>query len=289
MSATYLGRRALSGMRQSPFGAAVATVTIALALFVGGAVAASGALAARALAAWDRELTLSVYLDDAATPDQRQAVAERLGGATRFVGKAEALRELEASLGEAGAVLESLPQNPLRDSFERPVGGLAPEAIAALAAEVGKLPGVADVDYGASFFGPVQRLLAFLRTAGLCLLGLVVTATVILVSNTFRLAVYARRDEIAIMKLVGATDVFIRIPFLVEGLLEGLAGGLLAAAALGSGWSAVWPRAVAAVSLLSSLGPAPLPVARSLLALVGAGGLLGLCASGLSVGRFLEV
>ncbi|HUB06218.1 MAG TPA: permease-like cell division protein FtsX [Myxococcales bacterium] len=288
MRAGYLGRRALLGMRQSPFGAAVATATIALALFVAGTVAAAGTLAAQALAAWDQELTLTVYLDDGATPAQRQAVAARLGNA-HFVGKAEALRQLEGSLGEAGAVLADLPQNPLRDAFELPVGGRAPEAIAGLAAEIGKLPGVVDVDYGASFFGPVERLLEFLRRTGLFLLALVGLATVILVSNTFRLAVYARRDEIAIMKLVGATDAFIRIPFLVEGLLEGLAGGLLAAAALGSGWAALWPRALAAVSLLGALGPAPLPVVRALLSLVGAGGLLGLCASGLSVGRFLEV
>ncbi len=288
MRVAYLGRRALLGMRQSPFGAAVATATIALALFVTGAVAAAGTLAGRALVAWDRELALSVYLDDAATPAQRQAIADRLGGA-RFQGKAGALKELEASLGEAGRVLADLPQNPLRDSFELPVGGRPPEAIAALAAEVAKLPGVADADYGASFLGPAEKLLGFLRKVGLALLGLVGAATMILVSNTFRLAVYARRDEIAIMKLVGATDAFIRIPFLVEGLLEGLAGGLLAAAALGSGWAALWPRALAAVSVLSALGPAPLPVGRALLGLVGAGGLLGLCASGLSVGRFLEV
>jgi cell division transport system permease protein len=118
---------------------------------------------------------------------------------------------------------------------------------------------------------------------------LVVVATVVLVSNTFRLAVYARRDEIGIMKLVGATDAFIRIPFLIEGLLEGVCGGLLAAAALGPSGGWLWPRAIEAVGLLAALGPTPLSLARALGGLVLTGGLLGLCASGLAVGRFLRV
>jgi cell division transport system permease protein len=201
----------------------------------------------------------------------------------------EALKALRVSLGSLGPVLDDLPQNPLRDSLDRPVGGLAPAAIAALAKGVAALPGVADVDYGAEWLAPVQRLLHFLRVVGLSLLGLVVVATVILVSNTFRLAVYARRDEIGIMKLVGATDAFIRIPFLLEGLLEGLLGGAIAAAALGWGWHWFWPKAVEAVQLLGALDAAPLPLARGLAALVIAGGLLGLSASGLAVGRFLRV
>ena len=289
MTFGYLGKRALLGMRQSPYGAAVATVTIALALFAVGAVSAAGVLASHALGAWGRELKLTVYMEDGASAEQRAAVQARLGGAAHFVSKADALAVLKLSLGQLGAVLDDLPQNPLRDSFDSPVGALDPAALTSLAGDLGRLPGVADVDYGAEWLAPVQRLLRFLRLAGLSLLGLVAVATVVLVSNTFRLAVYARRDEIGIMKLVGATDAFIRIPFLIEGLLEGFCGGLLAAAALGTSWSWLWPRAVEAVGLLATLGPTPLSLARALGGLVLSGGLLGLCASGLAVGRFLRV
>jgi cell division transport system permease protein len=285
----YLGKRALLGMRQSPYGAAVATITIALALFAVGAMSAAGLLASHALGAWGSELKLTVYLEDGASPEQRAAVQRHLGGSAHFLSKADALASLKTSLGQLGAVLDDLPQNPLRDSFDTPVGSLAPAAIAALAGALGQLAGVADVDYGAEWLAPVQRLLRFLRLAGLSLLGLVVVATVVLVSNTFHLAVYARRDEIGIMKLVGATDAFIRIPFLIEGLLEGVCGGLLAAAALGTSWGWLWPRAIEAVGLLAALGPTPLSLARALGGLVLTGGLLGLCASGLAVGRFLRV
>jgi cell division transport system permease protein len=285
----YLGKRALLGMRQSPYGAAVATITIALALFAVGAVSAAGVIASHALGAWGQELKLTVYMEDGASAEQRATVQAQLGGAAHFVSKADALVALKLSLGQLGAVLDDLPQNPLRDSFDSPVGTLDPAALISLAGALGRLPGVADVDYGAEWLAPVQRLLRFLRLAGLSLLGLVAVATVVLVSNTFRLAVYARRDEIGIMKLVGATDAFIRIPFLIEGMLEGFFGGLLAAAALGTSWGWLWPRAVEAVGLLSTLGPTPLSLARALGGLVLSGGLLGLCASGLAVGRFLRV
>jgi cell division transport system permease protein len=285
----YLSKRALLGMRQSPYGAAVATATIALALFVVGAVSAVGLLASHALGTWGSELKLTVYLQDDATPGEREAVRDHLGPRARFVSKAEALEALKLSLGQMGSVLDDMAQNPLRDSFDRPVGAVDPAALLSLAGELAHLPGVADVDYGAEWLASAQRLLRFFRVAGLSLLGLVILATVVLVSNTFRLAVYARRDEIGIMKLVGATDAFIRIPFLIEGLLEGVGGGLLAAAALASSWRWFWPRATEAIQLLGALDASPLPLARGLGWLVIAGGLLGLCASGLAVGRFLRV
>ena len=293
MTLGYLGRRAILGMRQAPFGAAVVTATIALALLALGGLAAAGTLAGRALALWERDLKLTVYLADGATPPERAAIGARLeaavGRAPKLVSKSASLDRLRAGLGDLGPLLDDLPENPLRDAFELPVGAFEGRALAPLARAVARLPGVVDVDYGADWFEPAQRLLRLVRLVGLALLGLVSLATVVLVANTFRLAVHARRDEIGIMKLVGATDAFIRIPFLIEGLLEGALGGALAAAALGSAWVALWPRALAAFELLAALGPAPLPLWRGAGLLVATGALLGLAASGLSVGRFLRL
>ncbi|MHB1843644.1 MAG: cell division protein FtsX [Deltaproteobacteria bacterium] len=293
MNAAYFLRRALRGMRESAFGALVATGTIALALFALGAVGAAGLVTARALSAWGGELRLTVYLDEGAAPEARDAVARRLSGLgpgpVTAVGKAQALAALRASLGDVGPILDDLPDNPLRDSLERPIPTLDPSALAALSRALRAMPGVADVDDGAEWLAPAERLLRWLRRAGGALLGLVVLSTLILVANTFRLAVYARRDEIGILKLVGATDAFVRIPFLLEGFIEGALGGGLAALGLGAGFVWLWPRVAEAVPLLASLGPTPLSLGRWLLGVVGLGGLLGLCSSGLSVGRFLEV
>jgi cell division transport system permease protein len=145
------------------------------------------------------------------------------------------------------------------------------------------------VDSGARWVEPVQRLLQTLRTLGLSVFALIGIATLVLVSNTFRLSVYARRDEVEIMKLVGATDHFVRTPFLLEGVIQGTVGGLCAALALFATWHWIWPRAVAVLAPLTALGPEPIPVLRALLGLVVAGALMGLCASGLAVGRFLKV
>jgi cell division transport system permease protein len=289
---SYALQRSLRGMRQSPMGALVGTVTVALCLFAAGGLSSAGWIAERALANWSQALKLTVYLDDAATPPQREAVrallAERAGGEPRFVSKAEGLAELRKSLGDLGPVLDDLPENPLRDTMERPMTALSASTVASVVEDLTRLPGVVDVDAGARWVEPVQRLLRSLRGFGLTVFALMGVATLVLVSNTFKLAVYARRDEVEIMKLVGATDHFVRTPFLLEGFLQGTLGGLLAALALWATWHWLWPRAVGVLAPLGSLGPEPLPVLQALGVLVVAGGVMGLCASGLAVGRFLR-
>jgi cell division transport system permease protein len=113
-------------------------------------------------------------------------------------------------------------------------------------------------------------------------------ATAILVSNTLRLAVYARRDEIEIMKLVGATDGYVGAPILLEGILQGLAGAGLAVGALGGAAWALVPRLREALPIASRLTPADVLPGRLVLALLLGGTALGLLASALSLRRFLR-
>jgi cell division transport system permease protein len=145
-----------------------------------------------------------------------------------------------------------------------------------------------EVDYGTEWLERLELFLRRARAAGLGLLVLVALATAVLVSNTMRLAVYARREEIEIMKLVGATDAFVGAPFLLEGLLQGaLAGGLAALALLGL-QAALLPRLAAVVGPLAALpaGAAlPWPL---LLGLPVGGAAIGLLASGLAILRFLR-
>lgn len=289
----YALRRSLRGMQQSPLGALVATATVALSLFAAGGLSSAGWITEQALAHWAQALKLTVYLDDAATTPQREEVRSfltaRIGRDPTFVGKAEGLHQLRQSLGDLGPVLDDLPENPLRDALECPIAALAPGTLSRLAEDVARLPGVVDVDSGARWVEPVQRLLRTLRTLGLTVFGLMGVASLVLVSNTFRLAVYARRDEVEIMKLVGATDNFVRTPFLLEGVLLGTVGGLGAALGLLATWHWLWPQAVAVLTPLTVLGPQPIPLTRALLGVVAAGALMGFGASGLAVGRFLRV
>jgi cell division transport system permease protein len=108
------------------------------------------------------------------------------------------------------------------------------------------------------------------------------------VANTLRLGVFARRDEIEIMKLVGATDTFVQLPFLIEGLVEGLAGGALAAASLVTACAAALPRVSGALALAHPLAARDVLPPPILAALVAAGAALGLAASALAVARELR-
>jgi cell division transport system permease protein len=123
---------------------------------------------------------------------------------------------------------------------------------------------------------------------GLALLALVAAATAVLVSNTLRLAVYARREEIDIMKLVGATDGYVSAPILLEGALQGLAGAALAAGVLAASTWVLVPRLREALPIAARITPADLLPGSLLAALLLGGTALGLVASALSLRRFLR-
>jgi cell division transport system permease protein len=293
---SYTARRALRAMAQSPFGAVTVTLTIALALAGIGSAAGSGELLRRGLAQWAQGMRFSILLSDlgsGCSPTDRADLVERLklaapGSRPELVPKADALRSMRDSFGELAAVLDDLPDNPLRDALEIPADRVPAGRFEALARSLQGKPCVADVDYGGRWLGPAQRLLEALQIGLMALFGLLVAVTLVLVSNTFQLAIYARREEIGILRLVGATDSFVRLPFLLEGLLEGLVGGALAGAGLCLAFAWGWPRAVSAVAPLASLGTHPFPLPAVALGILGLGGLLGLVASGLSVQRFLR-
>jgi cell division transport system permease protein len=157
-----------------------------------------------------------------------------------------------------------------------------------LAKRLQAVPGAAEVDDGAVWVARLETLLRRGRTAGLGLLALLALGTAVLVSNTLRMAVYARRDEIDIMKLVGATDTYVGAPILLEGALQGLVGALLAAAALWGAAEALLPRLQEALPIAARLARADLLPAPLLAWLVAGGAALGLVASALALRRFLR-
>ncbi len=283
-------RRALEAMARGPFMTAVAVGTLFVALFTTGLFAAVLGGAERLLAAWAGDVQISVYLrPDADLPAAARAAAQLAGGReVQAVPPAEALRRLRASLGPEAAVLDGVSADVLPASVEVRAPGISLAQARALAARLQAVPGAADVDFGNAWLERVEVLLRRLRWAGLALFGVLALATAVLVSNTLRLGVYARRDEIEIMKLVGATDAWVEAPFLVEGVLQGLLGGALAVAALLGLHALLAPRLAAAVGVAAPLARAEVVPPALVLALVGGGAALGLAASALAVGRFLR-
>jgi cell division transport system permease protein len=293
---SYFWRSAMQGIRHSPFVHLVAVSTIAIALFTTG-LARSGVRMLDGLReSLGGEVEVTVYLDERLEPGRGEVLArvlsERVGGEARYVPPEIALGRLAMELGEAGEALGSLPDNPLPPSVELTVPDSWREAskLSALAHELRAVEGVTAVDYGEDAVARLEAISRALTVGSFVAFLVIVVATIIITSATLQLAIYARREEIEIQKLVGATNRFVKTPFLLEGLLQGMAGSMLAAGGL---WAfAFWagPRLEQLFSFLVGPGSSlALLDGRSLVETLVIGCALGLLGSFVAVGRFLRV
>jgi len=288
--ARRLLRRALVNLWRAPLPSLLAVITIALALFLGGSLAFTVVGARALLASWGAQPAVTAYLDRALSDEQARGVADQVRAVAPetevvFVSPAQALDRLRVQLGELGGALDGLSRNPLPATVE-----LSPRRggdLRALAGRVSQVAGVAEVDYGREWVDRLEALGSALRGFGTASLALVGLAALLVVANTIRLAVYARRDEIEIMKLVGATDRYVRAPFLLEGAVQGLCGAALAVSGLLAVQRLLLPRAAAAFAFASGAQAPHLSVQHCAL-LAAAGALVGLCGSYLAVARFLR-
>ncbi len=201
-----------------------------------------------------------------------------------FVSKETAFKRLRERLGTR-ITLDDLSQNPLPDAFEIRVDD--PKFLDDVAAKVTRLPGVKTVDYGRDVARKLMALNQVVRVVGFVILGLLFASTLLIVSNTIRLTVFARRKEIDIMQLVGAADWFIRWPFILEGMAQGLVGAAMAATLVDISYRLVVPQLHKTVPFLPILAPSEvLPFLN--LGLVGLGCAVGAVGSLISVNRHLN-
>ncbi|HEY6002310.1 MAG TPA: FtsX-like permease family protein [Anaeromyxobacter sp.] len=286
----YFTRRAFDAMLRGPYVAFVGTATIFVAILATGLLAAALGGAERILQGWAGEVQISVYLAPGADLEAAARAARALapGRPVEAVPAATALRRLADVLGEEARVLEGVGPGALPDAVEVRAPGISLAGARQLAGALRGIPGAAEVDYGNAWLEKLEAFVARAKIAAVVLFSALAVATAVLVSNTLRLAVFARRDEIEIMKLVGATDGFVTAPFLIEGVLQGLLGAGLAVLALLGLHALLVPRLKAAVALAGGLAlrdtlPPPL-----LVGLLAGGGLVGLLGSALSVARTLR-
>jgi cell division transport system permease protein len=221
----------------------LATVTIALALFVLGGFLLVTSNLRRLGAGWSTAAEISVYLKDEVTPPERGAIENLLTSgplvtSREYVSKEEALKRFKHTFGELGAAVDSAGDNPLPASYEARLrtGPDMRESVDTLATQLRQLSGVADVRYDRQWLDRLQAVIAVISGVGLVLGSVLTIAAALTVANVVRLALYARRDELDIMQLVGAPQVYIRGPFVMEGILQGGIGALLALAALLGGF-----------------------------------------------------
>jgi cell division transport system permease protein len=231
----YFVRTALRGLRASPITSSVAALTIAISLVLVGAFALLLQNMEELLDRFGGDLAVTAYLEEGLSA-QRQSELERVVGtvegvqSVRLVSKEEALERFRQGVGRGGALLEGLEENPLPASLEITLAG-SQRSSAGMERVVGALrglPGIADLSSGQDWVEGYLRAVALIRGIGIGLGLILALATLLIVANTIRLAVFARRDELEILALVGASRSFIQTPFLLEGLIQGALAGLLA-------------------------------------------------------------
>jgi cell division transport system permease protein len=280
-----------SAIRQNLSTSVAATMTVLIGMCLLGLFIALGTWVLSWSNHIQKELQVHVYFDSSATKGQENYVGSKLRADSRvkgvvFVSKAQAQAQMRKKF--PNLYQTPLPNNPLPDSFT--VVPVKPNDTPLIGQEVANAhwPGVSDVHWGSATAKRVLTIAKVISIVFLIAVVLLVIASTLLIANTIRLSIFARRREIEVMKLVGASNWFIRGPFMLEGLLCGLLGSVLAVVLL------VLGKAVALPSILPHLGGGTsdvhaLSFTLNAVALICAGLLLGAAGSGLTLRRFLQV
>lgn len=240
----------------------------------------------------ESQVQVTVYMADTAKPEQLKNMEKTLRSTegvvkVKPVTKQEALKQFKQRLGEQQKLLDALGEdNPFPYSFEIQVD--KPERIPAIVPNIEKMPGVETAKFGQEVVEHLFQLTKILRLGGIILIAMLAVATLFIISNTIRITVFARRREVNIMKYVGATDWFIRWPFLLEGMLMGCAGALIAAVILFQAYNAMQAKIYATLAFFPMLPSWPF-MGYLCLALVGVGTIIGALGSCISLRKFLEV
>jgi cell division transport system permease protein len=235
------------------------------------------------------QIEFSVYYSNSATADQESAVRAALVhdprvASVEFVSKKDGLRQLSAETH--GSIDTSLlTENPLPDKLR--VRVTDPASVPDIAAMARKLDGVGNVVFPQTVIDRLLQLGSVLRRVGIGVIVVFLLVAGIIISNTIRLTVFARRREIAIMQLVGATNMYIRAPFICEGLLDGFIGAFVAIIILVAAHVALWPKLLQALPWVQ-LSATPVNAPMLLGELLVAGSAIGVIASWISVGRHLK-
>lgn len=288
--------RVLAGARDKPLIQLVAVGTIALSLLLVGVVELAALNVQKLSRGWGADVQMTVYLEDGVTPARAQKVAAALGKlpgvvAVRTVDAHEAWTRLRRSLGARADLLDGVEEGFLPSSIEVSLKPGVAEVLRAHPAfeRLRHTAGVEEVELMGSWAARLRDVEHLLSMAGWAVAALVLCACLYIVGSTIRLGVFARRDEIEIWKLVGATDGFVKAPFLVEGGLQGALGTGLAVALLYGLYRVASPRVEAVLGGWLASGPLGFFTPSQLALAVAAGALVGLCGSALALGRYVKV
>ncbi len=232
-------RRALQDIINHRYLNTVTIVTIALSIMIASAFVLFFINANDMIASWKKGIKIMAYLKPEVSEKQLLELKQKIQSlpqvqTSTYISKDESLDILKRQMRRQSSLFDNLKENPLPDAFEIRVAPTAKTAedIEALAAKIDSLPAIEEVEYGQRGLGQFTNVINLFRLTGYALAGLFFMAALFIVANTSRLILYSRREEIEIMRLVGATDGFIKAPFYIQGVIQGALGGVIGLSAL---------------------------------------------------------
>lgn len=240
----------------------------------------------------ENQVQVTIYMENSASAEQLKQMEKVLRSTPGIVKvtprtREQALADFKKRLGEQQKLLAALGEdNPFPASFEIQVDN--PERIPQLVPQFQQMPGVETAKFGQEVVEHLFQLTRVLRIGGVLLIILLAIATLFIISNTIRITVFARRREVNIMKYVGATDWFIRWPFLLEGMIMGFVGALIASVALYKGYNAIQAKIYGTLAFFPMLPSWP-TMGWLCGGLVCVGTLIGALGSSISLRKFLDV
>lgn len=184
---------------------------------------------------WSSKIQVTAYFETEPTPQELSTIMDRvkaIDGTDRvgYVSRQEAMKRFRSRLKGQETLLDGVSADVLPSSIEITLKRKSREdaAMEAYVVQLKKVPGVSEVQYGEEWVRRFNTFMNFLRFVGALLGGFLLLAVLFIVSNTIKLTIYARKEELEVMELVGATRFFIKAPFLIEGIIQGAAGAVLA-------------------------------------------------------------
>ncbi len=298
----YFLKESVTSFRRNWVMSLGAVITIYLSLLLVGTSVGASMIVSQVVRSVEEKVSIRVFLKDGAAPADVDSLQATLVGDARvknvkYTSKEEALEEFKTSMAESPEIVEQLEVNPLPASLD--VDLKKPQDVTAVVETIkgnATFIKVADrpddpeksLKYGQQIVNQLFAFTRVLRAIGAVFIVMLAIISLIFINNTIRLAIYARRKEIGIMRLVGASNWFIRTPFLMEGTLQSLAGALLALLTLGSIQWFVMPKVRETVSFIPvSLSAGAAAQISAILILSGI--VIGLAGSAFALRRYLKV
>lgn len=272
---------------------AVASIlTVTLSMFILG-VFLTAVLNINHMASYlENQVEMTVYLKEGQTTDQVMTVGKSIKSLPgikeiKFTNKDQAMQQFRERMGDQQGLLDAINGNPLPASYE--ITFDTPEQLSSAADIVSKYKGVESVQYGKDIIEQLYKIAQIIRLSGIILIVFLAAAELFIISNTIRLTVFARRKEIQIMKYVGATNGFIRWPFLLEGMIIGFIGSAIASLLLWEGYKAVVSEMVSAGLVFIPMIPLWPFMLHNVAIILAAGVAIGVLGSAISLRKYMKV